>query len=74
VTLFSAEGDRVGVNEARNAVKVRAHKGDHVPYLMTASDHSKGLNGAGWLRVPEALGDLELPRGPHVAYPTVLSY
>ena len=32
------------------------------------------MHGAGWRRVPEALGDLELPRGLQVAYPTVLSY
>ena len=40
---------------------------------MTAGHHAKGLNGAGWRRVPAALDDLELPRGLHVAYPTVLS-
>jgi len=55
-------------------VDVRARKGDDVPYLMTAGHHAKGLNSAGWRRVPEALGEFELPRGLHVAYPTVLSY
>ena len=74
LTLLLAEGDRVAVNQARKEVDVRARKGDDVPYLMTAGHHAKGLNGAGWRRVPAALDDLELPRGLHVAYPTVLSY
>jgi len=73
-TLFLVEGDRVSVNQARKEMDIRARKGDDVPYLMTAGHHAKGLNGAGWWRVPKALGDLELPRGLHVAYPTVLSY
>jgi len=64
----------VAVNQARKEVDVRARKGDDVPYLMTAGDHAKGLNGAGWRRVPKALGELELPRRLHVAHPTVLSY
>jgi len=74
LTLLLAEGDRVAVNQARKEVDVRARKGDDVPYLMTAGHHAKGLNSAGWWRVPEALGELKLPRGLHVAYPTVLSY
>jgi len=74
LTLLLAEGDRVAVNQARKEVDVRVRKGDDVPYLMTAGHHAKGLNGAGWRRVPAALDDLELPRGLHVAYPTVLSY
>jgi len=74
LTLLLAEGDRVAVNQARKEVDVRVRKGDDVPYLMTAGHHAKGLNGAGWRRVPEALDDLELQRGLHVAYPTVLSY
>jgi len=74
LTLFLAEGDRVAVNQARKEVHVRARKGDDVPYLMTAGHRAKGLNSAGWRRVPEALGELELPRELHVAYPTVLSY
>ena len=49
-------------------------KGDDVPYIMTAGHHTKGMNGAGWRRVPEALDDLELPRGLHVTFPTVLTY
>jgi len=69
-----AEGDRVEGNQARKEVDVRVRKSDDVPYLMTAGHHAKGLNGAGWRRVPEALEDLELPRGLHLAYPTVLSY
>jgi len=64
----------VAVNQAQKEVDVRVRKGDDVPYLMTAGHHAKGLNGAGWRRVPKALDDLELPRGLHVAYPTVLSY
>jgi len=64
----------VAVNQARKEVDVRARKGDDVPCLMTAGHHAKGLNGAGWRRVPEALDDFELPRGLHVAFPTVLSY
>jgi len=74
LTLVLAEGDRMAANQARKEVDVRARKGDDVPYLMTAGHHAKGWNRAGWLRVPEALGELELPRGLHVAYPTVLSY
>jgi len=74
LTLLLGKGDRVAVNQARKEVDVRARKGDDVPYLMTAGHHAKGLNGAGWRHVPEALGELELPRGLHVAYPTVLSY
>jgi len=74
LTLLLAEGDRVAVNQARKEVDVRARKGADVPYLMTAGHHAKGLNGAGWRHVPEALGELELPRGLHVAHPTVLSY
>jgi len=69
-----AEGDRVAVNQARKEVDVWARKGEDVPYLMTAGHHAEGLNGAGWRRGPEALGELELPRGLHVAYPAVLSY
>ena len=64
----------MAVNQARKEVDVRACKGDDVPYLITAGHHAKGFNGAGWWRVPEALGDLELPQELHVAYPTVLSY
>jgi len=64
----------VAVNQARKKVDVRVRKGDEVPYLMTAGHLAKGLNGAGWRHVPEALDDLELPRGLHVAYLTVLSY
>jgi len=74
LTPLLAERDRVAVNQARKEVDVRVRKGDDVPYLMTAGHHAKGLSGAGWRRVPEALDDLELPRGLHVAYPTVLLY
>jgi len=74
LTLLLAEGDRVAVNQARKEVDVRLRKGDDVPYLMTAGHHAKGLNGAGWRRVPAALDEMELPRGLHVAFPTVLSY
>jgi len=74
LTLLLAEGDRVAVNQARKEVDARARKGDDVPYLMTADHYAKGSNGAGWRHVPEALGELELPRRLHVAYPTVLSY
>jgi len=74
LTLLLTEGDRVAINQARKEVDVRAGKGDDVPYLMTAGHHAKGLNGVGWRHVPEALGELELPRGLHVAYPTMLSY
>jgi len=73
LTLLLVEGDRAAVNQARKEVDVRARKGDAVTYLMKAGHHAKGLNGAGWRRVPEALGDLELPRGLHVAYPILLS-
>jgi len=74
LTLLLAEGDRVAVNQAPKEVDVRVRKDDDVPYLMTAGHHAKGLNGAGWRRVPAVLDDLELPRGLHVAYFTVLSY
>jgi len=74
LALLLAEGDRVAVNQAMKEVDVRARKSVDVPYLMTAGHHAKGLNGTDWRRVPEALDDLELPRGLHVAYPTVLSY
>jgi len=74
LTLLLAEGDRVAVNQARKEVDVRVRNGDDVANLMTAGHHAKGLNGAGWRRVPEALEDLELPRGMHVAYPTGMSY
>jgi len=73
LTLLLADGDRVAVNETRKEVDVRVRKGEDVRYLMTAGHDAKGMNGAGWRRVPEALDDLELPRGLHVAYPTVLS-
>jgi len=72
LTLLPAEGDSVAVNQARKEVDVRVRKGDDVPHLMTAGHQAKGLNGAGWRRVPAALDDLELPRGLHVAYLTVL--
>jgi len=74
LTLLLAEGNRVAVNQARKEVDIWVRKGDDVPYPMTAGHHAKGLNGAGWRRVPVALDDLELPQGLHVAYPTVLSY
>ena len=74
LTLLLAEGDRVAVNQARQEVDVRQCKGDDVPYLMTAGHHAKGWNFAGWRRVPETLDALELPRGLHLAYLTVLSY
>jgi len=74
LTLLLAEGDRVAVNQARKEVDVRARKDEDVPYLMTAGHHAKGLSSAGCRRVPDALGELELPRGLHVAYPIVLSY
>ena len=73
LTLLQAEGDRVAVKQARKKVDVRARKGDDGPYLMTAGHHAMRMNGAGCRRVPAALEDLELPRGLHVAYPTVLS-
>jgi len=74
LTLLLAEGDRVAVNQARQEVDVRERKGDDVPYLMTAGHPAKGLNFAGWRRVPETLDALELLRGLHLAYLTVLSY
>jgi len=64
----------VAFNQAQKEVDVRVREGDDVPYLMTAGHHAKGLSGAGWRHVPEALDDLELPRGLHVTYPTMLSY
>jgi len=57
----------VAVNQARKEVDVRVRKGYDVPNLMTAGHQAKGLNGAGWRRVPEALDDLELRRELHVA-------
>jgi len=74
LTVLLAEGYRVAVNQTRKEVDVRARKGDDVPYLMTAGHNAKGLNSAGWRRVPEALGAFKLPRWLHVANPTVLSY
>ena len=74
LTLLQAERDRLAGNQALKNLDVRARKGDDVPYLMTAGHHAKRLSGAGWRRVPAALEDSKLPRGLHMAYPTVLSY
>jgi len=74
LTLPLAEEDRMAVNQARKEKDVRVRECDDIPYLMTAGHHAKGWNRAGWRLVPEALDDLELSRGLHVAYPTVLSY
>ena len=74
LTLLLAQGDRVAVNHPRKKVDIRARKSEDVPYLMAPGHHAKGLNGAGWRLVKEALDDLELSRGLHVAYPTVLPY
>ena len=74
LTLLLAEGDRVAVNQARMEVDVPAREGDDVPYPMMAGHPANSLNGAGWRPVPEALGELMLPRGLQVAYPTMLSF